>query len=202
MDLNIIKSNPAFKKHNLIIYGLDADLIMLALSTGLDNIYLLREKQVFELKKNIDTKQRVQVKIQQQTTGNTRQQWVQKDVRTFDAPQEDKEDKMDTEFNLLPIRKLKEFYWNDINKDYKYSQHITKEQFMTDFIFICFFIGNDFLPHHKIINVHKSGIDMMIEEYLKQVKLTNTTLLTVLSSLQRTLSVIILTTYIRSPQIH
>ena len=130
---------------------------------------LLREKQMFEIKNEGNKQSRKKLEQDVKFTNG-----IQKDVRLVEEQQEDE---MDRAFNLLPIRKLKEFYWNDVNKDYKYSQHITKDQFMKDFIFLCFFIGNDFLPHFKVINVHKNGVDMMIEKYLEQLKIFNKPLL-------------------------
>ena len=121
--IQFIKKFKHSEKVTHIIYGLDADLIMLSMTTGLDNIYLLREKQKFEHDKEKEQK------IRQKMNGTNIENIVE----------EDKKDKMDEIFNLLPIRKLKEYYWNDINKDYKYSRHITKKQFMNDFVFICFF---------------------------------------------------------------
>jgi len=84
---------------------------------------------------------------------------------------------MDRNFNLLPIKKLKEYYWNEINSEFKYSQYITKKQFMNDFVFLCFFAGNDFLDHLKVINIHRNGLELMIEKYLEQMKILQKPLL-------------------------
>jgi len=155
--INFIKNFKHNEKVTHIIYGLDADLIMLSITTGLDNIFLLREKQHFEHKNDKNNKHRQNIGKKNTT--------------------EQKEDKMEENFNLLPIRKLKEYYWNQINSEFKYSQYITKQQFMNDFVFLCYFIGNDFLPHLKCINVHKNGVEMMIEKYLEQVKILKKPLL-------------------------
>ena len=35
---------------------------------------------------------------------------------------------------------------------------------------MCFFAGNDFLDHLKVVSIHKNGIELLIEKYLEQVK--------------------------------
>jgi 5'-3' exonuclease len=57
---NIIKSNPAFKKHNLIIYGLDADLFMLGLLLVYRNfkIFLYKETHHFSYISKINRKEK------------------------------------------------------------------------------------------------------------------------------------------------
>jgi len=123
-----------------VINSLDADLIMLSLSTHMDNVYLLRDKQVFEIK-NED--------------------------KNNNITQEEKKEK----YNLLPIGKLRNYYWNEVVQKNGEIPGFTKEQYINDFVFLCFFCGNDFLPHLKIINIHNNGIEMLLEEYIKQVKI-------------------------------
>ena len=57
---NIIKSNSTFKKHNLIIYGLDADLFMLGLLLILRdyNIFLYKETHHFSYISKINEKEK------------------------------------------------------------------------------------------------------------------------------------------------
>jgi len=129
-----------------IIYGLDADLIMLSLSTHMENIYLLRDKQDFEIKK---------------------------ENKNDEMLNEEKKEK----FNILPIGKLRNYYWNEVIQKNGHIEEITQNQYINDFIFLCFFCGNDFLPHLKIINIHNNGIEMLLEEYIKQVKIYKTPLL-------------------------
>jgi len=35
----------------------------------------------------------------------------------------------------------------------------------TDFIFLCYLLGNDFLPHLPTIDIHKCGLDILLEYY-------------------------------------
>ena len=147
--IQFIKNFKHNKKVNHVIYGLDADLIMLSLTTTLDNIYLLREKQVFEHKKERQNKKEVgQLK-----------------------------DNMELNYNLLPICKFKNHYWKDINVDFKFSTIISKEDFFRDFVFMWFLLGNDFLPHLKIVNVYNNGFEILLAKYLEQLKIHKKTLL-------------------------
>lgn len=158
--INFIKDFSAKDKVNHVIVGLDADLIMLSMTTGLDNIYLMREKQVFEMKNESSDK-------------------VQK------------MDSMEKKFQYLPIKNVKDNYWKGINKrelktvdeegkeeTKAESLTITKEQFTKDLIPLMFFIGNDFLPKHKIVNAYKNGIDLLLESYKRTSLKLNTTLVT------------------------
>ena len=154
--IQFIKDFKHSDKVTHIIYGLDADLIMLSLTTGLDNIYLLREKQLFQLKAEDDKKK-----------------WNDKGTKVENQI----EDKMEKVYSYVSIGKFRTFFWNDVNKDFKYSDLITQEQFFRDFVFMCFLIGNDFLPHLKVINIYNDGVDLLLEKYLEQLKLTKTPLL-------------------------
>jgi 5'-3' exonuclease len=50
-------------------------------------------------------------------------------------------------------------------KDGKYE--ISDETYISDYIFICFLLGNDFLPHFPSINIRHNGIDTIIIAYKK-----------------------------------
>jgi 5'-3' exoribonuclease 2 len=132
--INFIKQITYNEKHQHIIYGLDADLIVLSLTTGLDNVFLLREKQNFEMNNSNDN------------------------------------------FNILPIKKLRNYYWRDF-KDSGCKSKITKNQYIKELTFLTFFLGNDFLPHLKTISTHHYGLDVLIETYNKSLNDSETTLL-------------------------
>ena len=143
---NYIKTMDIAERETIqhVVFGMDADLIMLSLATQLNNIFLLREKTIKQLKTETQ----------------------KADASDFDRV-----------YNFLSIEKIRTSYWEYINKDYKYSDHITMEQFFTDYVFIHFFIGNDFLPHLKVFNVYKDGIDVLIKLYLTMVEKTKSSII-------------------------
>ena len=70
-------------------------------------------------------------------------------------------EKIDAEFVFLDINKLKKYLVQDIKKDYK----ITNQSCINDYIFLCFFIGNDFIHNMISINIRYGGLDYLLETY-------------------------------------
>ena len=121
--------------YNYVIYGLDADLIFLALASNKDNIHLLREAQEIGTEK-------------EKTNMNI--------------------------LNYVSIDVLKECILeelNDILYDELIERNLDKERIMRDFIFICYFLGNDFLPHIPSIDIKcydkkcENGLDLLLQAY-------------------------------------
>jgi len=128
--LQFIRSNQKLNiNYSYVIYGLDADLIFLALSTESNSIYLLREANEINKNESKEVLNYVSIKIMKESIVNTMTNYV--------LESSEKEtlygcDKMD------PIR------------------------LVNDFIFMCYFLGNDFLPHIPSLDIHRDGIENLI----------------------------------------
>jgi len=111
-----------------VVYGLDADLIMLCLNhlRISKQIYLYRETPEFvqSIDKNINP----------------------------------------DESYLLDIPLLSQKIILEMN-NFKKPSSVEETNKLYDYIFLCFFLGNDFLPHFPSVNIRTSGIDIMIEAY-------------------------------------
>ena len=49
---------------------------------------------------------------------------------------------------------------------YKSQIDLNIDKIIIDFIFICYFLGNDFLPHFMSINIHLNGLDNILKAYI------------------------------------
>lgn len=115
-----------------VLYGLDADLIMLGISTHEPNFTILRE---YVSDRNSD----------------------------FDMMEYDKKH---IPYQFLKINVLREYLENDLyveNLPFKWDL----ERALDDYVFMCFFVGNDFLPHLPTLNIRERAIDFLIEVYRK-----------------------------------
>ena len=105
-----------------IIYGLDADLIMLSLSSGKNNIFLLRESIHFG--------------------------------------------KVDNDkFLILDIDLLKTKLYDEICTFINNNNQLSVDNIIRDYLFICFLLGNDFLPHSPSLHIGGGSIDYLLECY-------------------------------------
>jgi 5'-3' exoribonuclease 1 len=116
------------KSQITLIYGLDADLIMLCLNhlPITRNLYLYRETPEFIKSLNSDL--------------NPNEHYV------LDIPMLSREIKIG---------------WNN---QYKVGG-LNNNNKLYDYIFICFFLGNDFLPHFPAINIRTKGINILLDAY-------------------------------------
>jgi 5'-3' exonuclease len=115
-------------KENTVIYGLDADLIMLSLlhSEFCNNIYLYRETPNFIKQINYDLNPNELYILNIKLLGYQ----IALDLNNF----------------------------NEISSDEMYI-------LIKDYIFLCFVLGNDFMPHSPCINIRTNGIDILLDIY-------------------------------------
>lgn len=139
------------KNRNICIYGLDADLLVLSLlhQNEYNNIYLFRE---FEDYMN-------------EFIVNKREKF---NIDTCDNKN------IINEFIFIEISKFKIGLFNNI-KDYltkksiislekKYKNDL-QEKLIKDYVFLTFFLGNDFMPHIPCLNIRSDGIEHLINYY-------------------------------------
>lgn len=113
---------------NDAVYGLDADLIMLSMTTQNRNIYLLRESVEFG---NIIN-----------TNEDGLPLFLYLNI---------------TNFKNSIVNELKENGLK-VNNDYR---------IICDYVFMCFLLGNDFLPHTLSLAIKNGGINILLEYYLQ-----------------------------------
>ncbi len=133
--LQYMKNNYKNSNKTHVIYGLDADLIFLALSSNMNSIYLLREQTQFGKKHVKDTKEKsnpitdVEEQLTYVSIDNSRQ--------VFNTYFKTRLDKLDENID-----------------------------FIDDFVFLCYFLGNDFIPHIPSISIRHDGIEILLDAYL------------------------------------
>ena len=128
--LQFIRDNQSNNiNYRYMMYGLDADLIFLCLSTNIDDMYLLRESNQIN--------------------------------------------KRDTGYSIVSIDRLRTSIYDTINnklleKEQSCMVQIDdKHKVINDYIFICYFLGNDFLPHNPAIDIYDGGYDLLLDTYIE-----------------------------------
>lgn len=123
-----------------VIYGLDADLFFLAMASHINNIYLLREESHIQNNRDDNADDSIEENLCYVSIDETKNGFNNMVRKIFI----DKIEASSYNINILDIE----------NTD-----------FCDDFIFICYLLGNDFLPHFPSIDIKKGGLDIVIESY-------------------------------------
>lgn len=137
------------------MYGLDADLVMLSLATHEPNFVLLREEVTF----GNPTHQKANGR-----GGGGRTEVWKEDPRLMTSHT----------FVLLDIGLLRQYLALEMKELMAAAEcagiHHDHERFLDDFVFMCFFVGNDFLPSIPTVGINDDSIIEMLRIYIQEVR--------------------------------
>ncbi|KAL0489425.1 5'-3' exoribonuclease [Acrasis kona] len=130
------KAQPGYQPNEThCLYGLDADLIMLGLAAHEPHFVLLRE-DVFSQYKFTSKKSEKREEVK---------------------PLKEK-------FHLLHLCAMREYMELEF-KDLKVPFGFDLERIIDDYVFMCFFCGNDFIPHMPTLDIKEGAITTLFETY-------------------------------------
>ena len=149
------RSDPEYDPNTRhVMYGLDADLIMLGLGTHEPHFRILREDVFAQDAKAKSCKRCGQPgHYADQCRGNAKEK-----SGDFD----EKAAKNDSKpYIWLSVSVLREYLAAEMSvpgQPFRFDL----ERAIDDWVFMCFFVGNDFLPHLPSLDIHEDGIDKLI----------------------------------------
>jgi 5'-3' exoribonuclease 2 len=156
--MNFVRSQRAAPEHDPntrhVIYGLDADLIMLGLATHEPHFRVLREDVFFQ-----ESKART-CHLCGQAGHKAEECRGQAKVKNGEFDEKGKGSSLKP-FIWLNVSILREYLAVEL-----YVPHqpfpFDLERALDDWVFMCFFVGNDFLPHLPSLDIRENGIDTLI----------------------------------------
>uniref|UniRef100_A0AC34QF17 5'-3' exoribonuclease n=1 Tax=Panagrolaimus sp. JU765 TaxID=591449 RepID=A0AC34QF17_9BILA len=149
------RSNPEHDPNTVhCLCGADADLIMLGLATHEANFHILREEFVPNQPRPCELCHQYGHEL--------------KDCRGLAADEKmpDQADPLERQTNFIFIKlpALREYLERELHKD-NFPFEFDLERAIDDWVFMCFFVGNDFLPHLPSLEIREGAIDRLIRLY-------------------------------------
>ena len=144
---------------NIIIYGLDADLFFLALASNVKNIYLMRERSQIN-DNDDDNLSFISIDLVREICNNCIKKEINQEINNGFLNSQKLPIKVQN-INSKDLDLCGKFKNTKIPEDFEFSD------FTEDFIFICYLIGNDFLPHLPSMDIKKRSMELLIKEYVK-----------------------------------
>lgn len=132
------------------IYGADADLIMLGLSTHEVNFCILREAFVMDSDKKC--------------THCGQQGHFNSECKTLPGNQGKVRLSKSVTFQFVKLNIVREYLYLEF-KDLELPFLFDFERIVDDFVFFCFFVGNDFLPHLPSLHIREGALDAILVIY-------------------------------------
>ncbi|XP_058214952.1 5'-3' exoribonuclease 3-like isoform X2 [Rhododendron vialii] len=160
MFIRLQRASPGYNPNTRhCLYGLDADLIMLALATHEVHFSILREDVLVQLP--VDTTRFKAKPSSYEQNHSARENAA---LAAYRAPKR-------TPYQFLHLWLLREYLELDMKiVDPPENMEIDLERLIDDFIFICFFTGNDFLPHMPTLEIHEGSINLLMHVYKQEFK--------------------------------
>eukprot|EP00884_Botryococcus_braunii_P023039 jgi/Botrbrau1/9419/Bobra.0252s0043.1 len=138
------------------LYGLDADLIMLALATHEPRFIILREVVFQQAAPN-----------KEDQAAAIRAALTARNDPAAPLPVEhtkaDKEEIARKPYQFLLVNVLREYLAFEMRTPVPFPWD--EERIFDDFVFMCFFVGNDFLPHMPTLEIREGAIELLMHTY-------------------------------------
>jgi 5'-3' exoribonuclease 2 len=155
------RSQPGYQPNQVhVLHGLDADLIMLALATHEAHFYISREEVLFGRRSQEQQDQR-------QLESGFRDKQRQLDEEAGEMAMQLLENKQ-TPLCRVSIPILREYLAAEFTSCItpgKIPFQPSFERLIDDIVFLCFFVGNDFLPHLPSLDIRDGALDFLFNVY-------------------------------------
>ncbi|CAL7949582.1 unnamed protein product [Xylocopa violacea] len=139
-----------------VLCGADADLIMLGLATHEPNFTIIREEFKPNKPKPCDICGQLGHEMKECTGSELNQK---EEENAFGS---------ECQYIFVRLNVLREYLERELqmpNLPFKYDF----ERVIDDWVFMCFFVGNDFLPHLPSLEIREGAIDRLVNLYKKTV---------------------------------
>jgi len=141
-----------------VLHGLDADLIMLGLALHEAHFTVLREEVKFGREKYSQSQAQTEQETWDTLKGNGGILAVSEDARwCYEKP-----------FVMCRISVLREYLaveFGGLAQPGILPFEFDFERVVDDFVFLCFFVGNDFLPHLPTLDIRDGAVDFLFNVY-------------------------------------
>lgn len=155
------RSQPGYSPNLVhVLHGLDADLIMLALATHEAHFYISREEVLFgrksqeeNEKRQIETMFREKQRALDEEAGEVAMQLLENKQKPL---------------IMVSIPILREYLANEFAlclTPGRIPFPPSLERLIDDIVFLCFFVGNDFLPHLPSLDIRVGALDFLFNVY-------------------------------------
>ena len=139
-----------------VIYGLDADLIMLSMGTHEPRFKVLREDIFWEERQKFLARQSGGTPV---STSSTTSSLTTNSTNLTNDPTKP--------FIFLDVIVLREYLDVEMRTSITNNRQLEPERCLDDWIMLCFLVGNDFLPHLPSLDIREGAIDTLITIYRK-----------------------------------
>lgn len=159
--IRLQRSHPGYDPNTVhILHGLDADLIMLALATHEAHFYISREEVLFG-RKSAEQQERRQME-----SGFADKQKALNVKVGIDAMElAENQQKPIQRVSIPVLREYLAVEFAVVLRPGYLPFAPSLERLIDDVVFLCFFVGNDFLPHLPSLDIRDGALDFLFNVY-------------------------------------